>query len=257
MSEINNLSAKNSKDLHNSKDAQPEIKGDNLNSHDASEPSSLWRDAYEHKGAIAGAAVGAALVAGVAAVEHTPLGRMLGLAKKVLVIEDTSIFAHCIKKSLLKQGENVTVLKGIESLKPFVGIAEDGSKQPLNLNKFRAAFVDGNLFGKLNGPDIVPTLHGKRVFTIAMSSEKETNEAMLGLGANMGAQKPVIMQALREDSLRVPQSVKNPFETQGRLNNMRDHFHDPADTERRRVMEKEMMTEFLEEEKAAAITQRK
>ncbi|MDR3613905.1 MAG: hypothetical protein P4L53_10065 [Candidatus Obscuribacterales bacterium] len=240
MSDIDKLPAK---------DSQSEVKSDTHSI--GSQVSALWKDAYEHPRAAAAVAAGAAVVGVGLAAEHTPLGRMLGLAKDVLVIEDTSLFSHCITRSLTSQGEKVTILNGIESLKPFVGILEDGSTKAFNLHKVKAAFVDGDLLGKLHGPDVVPVLHDKRVFTVAMSSDPEINDLMVWHGANLGAQKPVIMQALKEDQLRVPQAMKNPFETQAALDEKRVHFNDPIEVSHRKKMERDMMTEFLHEEEAA------
>jgi hypothetical protein len=237
MSDIDKLPAK---------DSPSEIKSDTHSL--GSQVSALWKDAYEHPREVAAVAVGAAVVGVGLAAEHTALGRVLGLSKDILVIEDTSMFSHCIKRSLLRQGENVSIITGVESLKPFVGILEDGSKQTLNLHKFRAAFVDGNLEGILHGSDIVPALRRKNVFTVAMSSETEINNGMVALGANLGAQKPVIMQMLKEDRLRVPQAIKAPTSAQADLDNMREHFQDANVISRRKDMEREMMTEFLQEE---------
>jgi hypothetical protein len=232
------------------KDSPSEVKSDTHSF--GSQVSALWKDAYEHPGEIAAVVAGAAVIGVGLAAEHTALGRVLGLSKNILVIEDTSLYSHCLKRSLLSQGENVSIIKGVESLKPFVGILEDGSKKTLNLHKFRAAFLDGNLEGQFHGPDVVPTLRGKNVFTVAMSSEAEVNDTMLAKGANLGAQKSVVLQMLREDRLRVPHAIKTPANAQADLDNMREHFQDPNVVSRRKGMEKEMMTEFIQEEEAAA-----
>jgi len=215
-----------------------------------SQVSALWHDAYENRGAIGAVAAGVA-VAGVAyAAEHTALGRVLGLSKDILVIEDTSLFSHCIQRSLLSQGEKVTIIKGIESLKPFIGILEDDSTKALNLHKFRAAFVDGNLIGKFHGPDIVPALKDKNVFAVAMSSEPKVNDQMVALGADIAAQKSIVMQMLRENDLRVPQAIKEPARLQADLNESRVHFNEPAQVAKRKNMEREIMAEFTLEEAA-------
>ena len=212
----------------------------------------LWHDAYEHRGAIAAAAVGTAAVVAAAVVEHTPVGRALGLAKGLLVVEDTALFSHCISKSLLAQGEKLTIIRGVESLKPFVGILENGDKKAFNLNKIRAAFVDGDLVGNHQGPAVAEALGKKSVFTIAMSSDNDINKVMITKGATIGEQKSVIMQALREDTLRVDEAMKDPMRTQAELDDRQFHFNDKAQTTRRRQMEKELMDEFLEEEDALA-----
>jgi hypothetical protein len=232
------------------KDASPEIKNDTHGL--GSQVSALWQDAYENRGAIAAVALGAAVTGASFAAQHTVLGRILGLSRNTLVIEDASILSHCIKRSLASQGEKVTILKGIESLKPFVGILENGSTRAINLRKFRAAFVDGDLDGKLRGPDIVPALREKKVFTVAMSTETEVNDKMISLGANLGAQKPVVMQMLQQDRLRVPQAIKEPARAQADLDNLRKHFQDPDQVKYRKEMEKQMMKEYLQEEAAAA-----
>jgi hypothetical protein len=169
------------------------------------------------------------------------------------VFEDTSLFADCIANSLAKQGErNVTVLEGVESLKPFVGILRGGERIPINLHKVKAAFVDGSLEGKLHGPDIVPALHDKNIFTVAMSTEKKVNDSMVSLGADLGAQKPVVIQMVYTDKLRVPEAIDDPVKSQADLDYLRTHFKDPEQVKDRKKMESEMMTKFNQEEAAAA-----
>ena len=56
------------------------------------------------------------------------------------------------------------------------------------------------------------------------------------------------MQALKENNLGVAKAMKNPFETQAALDEKRVHFNDPIEVLHRRKMERDMMTEFLEEE---------
>jgi hypothetical protein len=209
-----------------------------------SQVSALWHDAYEHRGALAAVAAGAAVTGAVYAAEHTSLGRALGLAKNVLVIEDTEMFSRQIKRSLANQGENVTVLKGIHSLKPFVGILEDDSTRAINLHKVKAAFVDGDLVGELRGPDIVPALRNKNVFTVAMSSEKPVNDEMRALGAGLGAPKPVVMQMLWEDYLRLPYAIRDPVNSQTGMDDLWSRFLEPSVLARRKELNFQMTREF-------------
>jgi len=129
--------------------------------------------------------------------------------KNILVIEDSKPFAKAIKALLEGAGHQVTWLVGANSHQItdggviLVGLTDEGKTQDIDCRQYQAAFVDGQLKGNIQGPDLVKLLVQSKVACCGMSSQSDMNEEMLTFGATMAYKKPVVVAGLMSARLSV------------------------------------------------------
>jgi hypothetical protein len=212
----------------------------------ASEPSSLWQAAYDNP--IKAGLCGAAAVAGGAALIYASKGRiaerLLGSKADVLVIEDTPAMGKAFSEVLASKGHNVTWVTSVKSLKPLIGITPDGAEIGLS-RRFRLALVDGDLGkGVLTGPEIVGTLKSNRIMSIGTSSVDTFNTDMLKNGADIAANKAVILAGLMGDKLELKAALKAPAVAQEGLKSFAGVMRTPEFAPLRKQADELLMKHF-------------
>lgn len=186
---------------------------------------SLWQAVYEHPGETALAVGGTALVVGAAIASRGKLAKLLPNAKnEVLLVEDSPIFGSAIKQTLEKQGNRVTWVTGAEdvnALKAGVVTTPTGRAVPMHLERFQAAFVDGDLIGKVSGAQVVEKLSAQHVASVGISSQPPMNAEMVKAGAVAAGLKPSVFGALFNKEITVAGILKRPGSVQGQI----DSYH--------------------------------
>ncbi|MBX9950468.1 MAG: hypothetical protein K2Y39_14970 [Candidatus Obscuribacterales bacterium] len=197
---------------------------DNTDNHSASHTDashSLWQAVYENPGKTALVVGGTALVVGAAVASRGKLAELIpGLKNKVLVVEDSPFFGPAFKETLEQQGNKVTLITGAEdvaALKSGMVMAPGGKQIPVHLERYKAAFVDGELAGNVTGAQVVKELSAKHVTSVGMSSQVAPNLEMLREGAIAAELKPSVFGALVRRDISVPGILRNPGEVQGKL----------------------------------------
>lgn len=190
--------------------------------------NSLWQAAYENPGTTALVVGGTALAVGAAIASRGKLAKLLPTAKNdVLLVEDSAMFGNAFKETLESQGNRVTWVTGAEDLKALkAGIATGPSGQPVpvHLERYRAAFVDGDLAGKVTGAQVVERLTAQHVASVGISSQPTMNAAMLKEGAIAADLKPSVFGALVNKEISVGGILKDPTAVQGKLDSFRTRF---------------------------------
>jgi CheY-like chemotaxis protein len=190
--------------------------------------NSLWQAAYENPGTTALVVGGTALAVGAAIASRGKLVKLLPTAKNdVLLVEDSAMFGNAFKETLESQGNRVTWVTGAEDLKALkAGIATGPSGQPVpvHLERYRAAFVDGDLAGKVTGAQVVERLTAQHVASVGISSQPTMNAAMLKEGAIAADLKPSVFGALVNKEISVGGILKDPTAVQGKLDSFRTRF---------------------------------
>ncbi len=198
----------------------------NAGSADAS--NSLWKAVYEHPGETALVVGGTALVVGAAIASRGKLAKLLPGAKNdVLLVEDSPFFGTALKETLEKQGNRVTWVTGAEdvnALKAGMVTAPNGSAVPVHLERFQAAFVDGDLAGKVTGAQVVERLTAEHVASVGISSQHGMNAEMLKEGAIAAGLKPSVFGALVNKELTVSGILKKPQAVQGQIDSFQARY---------------------------------
>ncbi|HNB24436.1 MAG TPA: hypothetical protein PKZ32_18585 [Candidatus Melainabacteria bacterium] len=194
---------------------------------------SLWQAAYENPGKTALIVGGTALAVGAAIASRGKLAEMIPAMKnRVLVVEDSPFFGPAFKETLEQQGNRVTLITGAEdvaALKSGIVTAPGGKQIPLHLERYQAAFVDGDLVGNVTGAQVVKELSAKHVSSVGMSSQVAPNMEMLKEGAIAAELKPSVFGALVNRDISVRGVLKNPGEVQGKLDSYkRRYFEDSS-----------------------------
>ncbi len=181
--------------------------------------SAMLNEVYEHPLRSAGIAAG---VVAAGALLFASRGRIAeNLARKpgVLVIEDSPAMGLALSDVLKGNGHKVTWIKGVKSLNPLTGISAEGKDIALTGSKrFQIALVDGDL-GKnaLTGPEIVGTLKQHRIMSIGTSTVSDFNTAMVANGAEIAANKAVVLSSLVGKKLDLKAALKVPEAAQASL----------------------------------------
>lgn len=189
---------------------------------------SLWQAAYENPGETALIVGGTALVVGAAITSRGKLAKLLPTAKNdVLLVEDSAMFGNAFKETLEQQGNRVTWVTGAEdltALKAGIATGPGGKPVPVQLDRFQAAFVDGDLAGKVTGAQVVERLTAQHVASVGISSQPTMNAAMLKEGAIAADLKPSVFGALVNKEVSVKGILKDPAAVQGKLDSFRERF---------------------------------
>ncbi|MBS2011189.1 MAG: hypothetical protein JST01_29340 [Cyanobacteria bacterium SZAS TMP-1] len=173
--------------------------------------------------------------------------------KNVLVIEDWQPIARAIKALLEAAGHHVTWLVGANSFQTVAttgqtrggvilsGLTADGQTVEVDCRQYQAAFVDGQLEGKIEGPALVELLVASQVACCGMSTQSDMNKQMIALGAKLAAKKPVVFAALLSRRLSAD-SVINPTRTQvTQLSNLETRFMSPEFQDLRHEADQQIM----------------
>ncbi len=182
---------------------------------------SLWQAAYEHPIAT-GVAVGTtALVVGAAIASRGKIGGLLkGGKSEVILFEDSPFFGSAMKETLEQQGNKVTWVTGADDLKALdagVATVHGGKHVPVHLERFQAAFVDGDLKGGITGAEVVHRLTAEHVTSVGISSQLGPNADMIKEGAIAAGLKPSVFGALVNKDVTVAGILKNPGAVQGQI----------------------------------------
>lgn len=189
---------------------------------------SLWQAVYENPGKTALAVGGTALVVGAAIASRGKLAKLLPGAKNdVLLVEDSPFFGTAIKETLERQGNRVTWVTGAEdvnALKAGLATAPNGHVVPVHLERFQAAFVDGDLAGKVTGAQVVERLSAEHVASVGISSQKAMNLEMIKEGAVAAGLKPSVFGALVNKDITVAGILKKPGAVQGQIDSYQARY---------------------------------
>ena len=189
---------------------------------------SLWQAVYENPGKTALLVGGTALVVGAAVASRGKIAELIpGLKNKVLVVEDSPFFGPAFKETLERQRNEVTLITGAEdvaALKSGIVTAPGGKQIPVHLERYQAAFVDGELAGNVTGAQVVKELSAKHVSSVGMSSQIAPNAEMLREGAIAAELKPSVFGALVRKEISVPGILRNPGEVQGQLESYKRRY---------------------------------
>ncbi len=221
----------------------------NIVQHDSGEgPHSLWQDVYENPGKTALVVGGAALAVAAVIAGKPALAKLLPEGRtEVLLVEDSPYFGKAIKQALEEQGSKVTWLAGAkdtEALKSGMALAPDGHVVSVHLERFKAAFVDGDLTGKVTGADVVEQLSAEHVASVGISSQPVMNKEMLDHGAIAAGLKPSVFGALVNKDVTVAGLLREPGAVQGQIDGYQTAYkadHKIADRA------SAMLTEAMEE----------
>lgn len=189
---------------------------------------SLWKSVYEHPAETALVVAGTAVVVGAAIASRGKLAKLLPSAKNdVLLVEDSPYFGTAIKETLEQQGNRVTWVTGAEDLKALkagMATAPNGQAVPVHLERFRAAFVDGDLAGKVTGAQVVERLTAEHVASVGISSMPTMNAAMIKEGAIAAGLKPSVFGALVNKEISVAGILKKPGAVQGQIDSYQARY---------------------------------
>jgi hypothetical protein len=200
-----------------------------------SEPSSLWRSAYE-KASDHPVATSVGVGLGVAAVGaglYLSRGKIANLlaprSQEVLVVEAAPFMGKAMKHSLEAAGHRVTWVTEIDKLRPLTGLAENGAEVSLKLNRFHTAFIDPNHVtdAALSFNKLAPFFHNGNVRTIGTSVMKDVNTKMIADGVDIAATKSTVLMSLVGKQLNLQQAVRSPGKAQGMLNRMEGSINSP------------------------------
>lgn len=182
---------------------------------------SLWKAVYEHPIATGVAVGGTALLVGAAIASR---GKIAGLLKggknEVILFEDSPFFGSAMKETLEQQGNRVTWVTGADNLKALdagVATVNGGKHIPVHLERFQAAFVDGDLKGGITGAEVVHRLTAEHVTSVGISSQLGANADMIKEGAIAAGLKPSVFGALVNRDVTVAGILKNPGAVQGQI----------------------------------------
>lgn len=189
---------------------------------------SLWQAAYEHPVATGIAVGGTALLVGAAIASR---GKIAGLLKggknEVILFEDSPWFGNAMKQTLERQGNRVTWVTGADDLKALdagVATVHGGKHIPVKLDRFQAAFVDGDLKGGISGAQVVHRLSAERVASVGISSQLSMNAEMLKEGAIAAGVKPSVFGALVNREISVSGMLKSPGTIQGGIDSFQTRY---------------------------------
>ena len=150
--------------------------------------------------------------------------------KNILVIEDWAPIAKAIKALLEGAGHTVTWLVGASAYQNtdggFIlsGLTADGQTVTIDCRQFQLAFVDGQLLGAIQGPELVNLLVHSNVVCLGMSTETRLNNEMMAVGATMAFKKPVVLAGLLSDKLSVEAVFAPTRSIVSRLNFLQSRF---------------------------------
>lgn len=190
--------------------------------------NSLWQAAYENPGTTALVVGGTALAVGAVIASRGKLAELIpGMKNRVLVVEDSPFFGPAFKETLEAQGNKVDLITGaddVAALKSGVAMAPGGKHIPVHLERYHAAFVDGDLAGNVTGAQVVKELSAKHVSSVGMSSQVAPNLEMLKEGAVAAELKPSVFGALVNRDISVRGVLRKPGEVQGQLESYKTRY---------------------------------
>ncbi len=210
--------------------------------------SNLFEDAYENPGKTALVVGGAAAAIGIAYAARGQIGRFLPNQREgILLIEDSPYMGKAFRQVLQEQGESVTWFTKIKRLQPFTGITNEGAEVVVQPNKFKMAFVDGELVGSNpQGEHVVDALKAGHLKSFGISTIPSINESMIRHGAVAAAQKPAALTALVDHSLDLSKIIRAPGQVQVEMNSLTSRMLTPEMTPARKKADAIVM-KFLTE----------
>ena len=167
-------------------------------------------------------------------------------SQNVLVVEAAPFIGKAMKHSLQEAGHRVTWVTEIDSLRPLVGMTDEGAQVALKMSRFHTAFIDPNHVTKaaIDFDKLAPFFHSGNVRTIGTSVMSKTNETMLAKGVDIAADKTTVLMSLVGKRLDLQQVVRSPGSAQKMLTDMKSS----VDTEEMLALRKrteQLVTEFL------------
>ncbi len=189
----------------------------------ATAAAAFFQDAYDNPGTTALVVGGTVATIGLIAASRGKLARLMpgGGRDGILLVEDTPFMGKAFKHALEEQGEKVTWFTGVKKLNPFTGITHEGKEVVVQPNKFKFAFVDGDLKGSIpQGEHVVDALKSSRLTSFGTSSVHQVNESLLRNGATVTGDKPAILSALVNRTIDLRQVVKAPARVQVQMDDM-------------------------------------
>jgi hypothetical protein len=167
-------------------------------------------------------------------------------SQNVLVVEAAPFIGKAMKHSLQEAGHSVTWVTEIGSLRPLVGMTDDGAQVALKMSRFHTAFIDPNHVTKaaVDFDKLAPFFRSGNVRTIGTSVMSKTNETMLAKGVDIAADKTTVLMSLVGKRLDLQQVVRSPGSAQKMLTDMKSS----VDTEEMLALRKrteQLVTEFL------------
>lgn len=117
---------------------------------------------------------------------------------KLLLVEDDRTFGQAFKAFLTAQGHEVTWLRSVDTLDPFVGTDGSGTKVAVEASNFSLALIDGQLDKSPveKGEDVTAQLLAQGLKVLGISSQDKPNQEMVRLGAVGAANKAVVFVSL-------------------------------------------------------------
>jgi len=209
--------------------------------------AALFEDAYENPGTTAMVVGGAAATIGLIAASRGRLAKMLpgGGRDGILLVEDTPFMGKAFKHVLEEQGEKVTWFTGIKKLQPFTGITNDGKELVIQPNKFKFAFVDGELTGSRHqGEHVVDALKSSNLTSFGTSTIRDINLAMRTNGAALTGEKPAVLTALVNRTLDLRLVTSAPAKVQLQMDELMIKLRTPAMDEARKKAD-DVLHKFL------------
>jgi len=139
-----------------------------------------------------------------------------------------------MKDLLQGSGDKVTLLTGVQSYETdqgsgkLHGLCGDGSTRSIDCSQYDVAFVDGQLPGCAQGPELVKILTAFGVACCGISTEGHINAEIIAQGAKIAAKKACVFAALFDQKLS-SSIVQKPTRSEiARLASMEKHFSSEA-----------------------------
>jgi hypothetical protein len=208
--------------------------------------SAMLKEVYDHPIESAAIAGGVAAV-GILAAKRGQIGKMLPHREGILLIEDTPYMGKAFKHALEAKGESVTWFTHVKKLHPFTGITNEGKEMVVQPNKFKFAFVDGELTGsRPQGEHVVDALKSGHLSSFGTSTIKSINDSMRLNGATVAAEKPAILTALVNDTLDLRRVTRVPGAVQTEMDSLMGRLMKPEMTPARKKAD-ELLMKYITE----------
>lgn len=148
-------------------------------------------------------------------------------SQNVLVVEAAPFMGKAFKHSLEEAGHRVTWVTEIDSLRPLVGMTDEGAQVALKMNRFHTAFIDPNHVTKaaIDFDKLAPFFRSGNVRTIGTSVMRETNEKMLAKGVDVASDKTTVLMSLVGKRLDLQQVVRSPEKAQRSLTDLKNSLN--------------------------------
>lgn len=116
----------------------------------------------------------------------------------------------------LHEGHKVTLVKGLASIEPLVGIGAMGARMPIEL-PLDLAIVDALNSENPSGPQIVEAFERLGIFCVGTGTLPETQQQLKAAGARVAANKSALIGAIFHRAIKLADLVADPQRVQEQL----------------------------------------